>query len=154
MVEAMQESAQVAQYEFEITIDAPRARVWRGLTDQLSAWWLPDFHVLGQDSTVSFDARAGGQLLETAGGRQLLWFTVVESDPDKKLVVSGQLTPEWGGPCTTIVSLVLTDNGQGTTLRVSDALYGRVSEQTMTSLEKGWKALFGEGLKKHVEGGN
>lgn len=44
-----------AQYEFSIVIEASRARVWRGLTDQLGTWWLPDFHMLGTDSLVTLE---------------------------------------------------------------------------------------------------
>ena len=39
--------ARVVQYEFEVELNAPPTRVWKALTDQLSSWWLPDFHMLG-----------------------------------------------------------------------------------------------------------
>ncbi len=32
------DEAGVVQYEFEVDIEAPPARVWRALADQLSSW--------------------------------------------------------------------------------------------------------------------
>lgn len=62
MIGAKVTQARVVQYEFEIDIDAPRERVWRALTDQLSSWWLKDFHVLGEDSIVTLEPTPGGRL--------------------------------------------------------------------------------------------
>ena len=39
-----------AQYEFEIPIGRPPADVWRALTAEIQAWWLPDFHMVGEGS--------------------------------------------------------------------------------------------------------
>ncbi len=46
-VEPKWSESRCAQYEFSLEIEASRERVWRGLTDQIGAWWLPDFHMLG-----------------------------------------------------------------------------------------------------------
>ena len=70
-----------AQYELSISIDAPRQRVWRALTDQLGSWWLPDFHMLGEDSIVSLELQAGGRLYEQNGDQELLWYTVLAVAP-------------------------------------------------------------------------
>ena len=52
------------QYDFSISINASRQRVWKGLTEQVGDWWLPDFHMLGPDSLVRLEPRAGGRLYE------------------------------------------------------------------------------------------
>ncbi len=48
---------------------ADQARVWRGLVDQLSTWWLPDFHMLGTDSIVVLEPHGRWQTLRAAGGK-------------------------------------------------------------------------------------
>ncbi len=145
--------ARVIQYDLEIPIDAPRERVWDALTKETNGWWLPDFHMLGEDSTVRFDARAGGSLVEErADGGSLLWFTVQMSREAESLHLVGHIAPEWGGPSTSMLHIALSDRAGGTLLRVADALFGRVSDENAESLKSGWTQLFGAGLKAHAEG--
>jgi len=140
------------KYEFSIDIDAPREAVWTALTQETNAWWLPDFHMVGADSVVTLDARAGGQLVETneAGG-SLLWYEVQMCTPGESLHLVGHIGADWGGPATTMLTIKLEQRGDTTTLRVADALLGCVSASMPDSLEEGWKQLFGAGLKAHVE---
>ncbi len=145
---------QVLKYELQIPINAPKAVVWRALTEETNAWWLPDFHMVGEDSVVCLQARAGGHLIEsTADGGSLLWYTVHMCVPEQSLHLVGFMAPEWGGPATTMLELSLEETYTGTRLVVRDALFGHVTESTAKSLEEGWGKLFGEGLKAHAEGG-
>ena len=145
---------QSLKYELQIPIDAPRADVWKALTEETNAWWLPDFHMVDADSVVSLQARAGGQLIESkADGGSLLWYTVQMCVPGKSLHLVGFMAPEWGGPATTMLELSLDESDTGTLLVVRDALFGQVTESTANSLEEGWEKLFGQGLRRHVEGG-
>ncbi len=143
--------ARVVEYEFEIEIDAGPERVWRALTDQLSAWWLPDFHMLGADSIVSLEPVPGGRLYEQCGDQGLLWYTVLAVSPPNSLSLAGYCTPEWGGPCSTLLTVKLESKGEGTRVVVSDALYGRVSDDQVSSLYSGWRRLFNDGLKQFAE---
>ena len=145
--------ARVVQYEFEVDIDAAPSRVWRALTDQLSSWWLPDFHVLGSDSIVTLEPVPGGRLFEQDGSNGLLWYTVLSVSTDESLSLAGYCTPEWGGPCTTILTLKLLETEKGTRLTVSDALYGRVDDKQVESLRSGWQTMFNDGFRKFVEAG-
>lgn len=145
------QEARVLQYEFEIDISAPPSRVWRALTDQLSSWWLPDFHVLGKDSIVTLEPVPGGRLFEQDGSKGLLWYTVLAVTKNELLSMAGYCTPDWGGPCSTILTVKLTENKKGTRVLVSDALYGRVDDKQAESLESGWRQLFGDGLRRFVE---
>lgn len=140
-----------ASYEFDVQIEAGAARVWRGLTDQLNSWWLPDFHMLGEDSIVTLDLQAGGRLVEEAGDQSLLWYTVLAVEPEKSLSLSGFCTAEWGGPLTTLLTARLTPEDNRTRVTVSDALFGHVSDGQIESLESGWRQLFDGGLKPFVE---
>lgn len=145
------DEAGVVQYEFEIDIEAPPARVWRALADQLSSWWLPDFHMLGADSIVTLEPVPGGRLFEQLDQKGLLWYTVLSISPPESLNLAGYCTPEWGGPCTTLLTIKLAETATGTRLTVSDALYGRVSDEQVSSLKSGWQKLFTDGLKRFAE---
>lgn len=145
--------ARCARYEMSIVIDATLERVWRGLTDQLHAWWLPDFHMLGEKSKITFEPFAGGRLFEEAGGRSLLWYTVLSYDPLKSMDWAGFCTAQYGGPATTLLSMSLHwVSSHRTRLQVSDSLFGSVNEGMLRSLQSGWELLFTQGLKKFVEG--
>ena len=139
-------------YTLEISMSAPREAVWTALTDEVNAWWLPDFHMVGPDSIVRFEGRAGGALIETrTDGGSLLWYTVQMAMPNESLHLVGHLGPEWGGPATSLLSLTLETQGDETVLRVKDALYGCPSEASANSQADGWRQLFTDGLKAYVE---
>jgi uncharacterized protein YndB with AHSA1/START domain len=140
-------------YELEVEIAASPSTVWRSLTEETDAWWLPDFRMVGPGSKVHFDARAGGQLVERSeDGGSLLWYTVLMSVPEESLDLVGHVTAAYGGPATTMLRLGLEATETGTLLRISDALVGHVEESSVNSLESGWLQLFREGLKAHAEG--
>ncbi len=145
--------ARVVQYEFEIDIEAAPSRVWRAITDQLSTWWLPDFHVLGKDSIVTLEPVPGGRLFEQDGEKGLLWYTVIALSTNESMSLAGHCTQDWGGPCNTLLTLKLNETEKGTRLVVSDALFGRVEDQQVESLRSGWMQMFDDGLRKFVEVG-
>ena len=140
-------------YELEIAIDAPRERVWRSLTDGIDAWWLPDFHMTGEGSVVTFDARAGGGIVERhPSGSELLWYTVQWIRPRHFTVyLVGHSAADWGGPATSSMKLEVTESGGGSVLRVTDSIFGHIDDENIGSLQHGWTQLFTEGLKKHAE---
>ena len=150
---ALQDPLSVKTYELEIPIDAPRADVWRSLTAETNGWWLPDFHVMGSDTEVTFDPSPGGRLVEVGpNGGGLLWYTVQMCVPEETLYLVGHIAPPWGGPATTILHLALKDTDAGTLLVVRDHLYGVTSDEQAANQSAGWKQLFGEGLKDYIEG--
>jgi uncharacterized protein YndB with AHSA1/START domain len=126
---------------------------WRALTDDVNTWWLADFHMLSPDSVVSFEARAGGALLEQGtDGRSLLWYTVQMAVPNESLHLVGHIGPDWGGPATSMLSLTLETRGVETVLSVRDALFGHTTDELVDSLCNGWRQLFTDDLKAHLEG--
>ncbi len=140
-----------AQYALQVSIRGTRKRVWRALTDQLGAWWLPDFHIFGPDSLVTLEPRAGGRLFETHGERELLWYTVVAIEPEQSLSLVGYSTPEFGGPYMTMLTARLHSSGDDTEVRITDSLIGRLTDESLRSLCQGWTQLFTDGLKRFVE---
>lgn len=141
-----------AIYELEIPIDRARDRVWQALTGETNAWWLPDFHMVGEGSVIRFEAEAGGRLIERhENGKSLLWYTVLMCDPGVSVHLVGHTSPEWGGPNTSMIKFLLEDRDGGTMLRVTDAVFGHVTDKTAKSLEDGWRWLMTDGLKSYVE---
>jgi uncharacterized protein YndB with AHSA1/START domain len=141
-------------YELEVHIDAPPNRVWQAITAETNAWWLPDFHMVGEGSTVTLDTRAGGGLIEhLEGGGSLLWYTVQWCRPQEfTLYLIGQTARDWGGPATSHLKLQIEPRGtDACTLKVSDALHGHVTEGSARSLEEGWTTLYSDGLKRYCE---
>ena len=139
-------------YELEVSIEAPVETVWQSLTEETDHWWLPDFRMVGANSTVHFDAQAGGHLLERMeGGGSLMWYTVLMSVPKESLDLVGYVTANFGGPATTMLRLGLEETPTGTLLRITDAIVGHVKEGSVQSLESGWMQLFRDGLKVYAE---
>lgn len=146
-------TATIHQFEIEIEIDADPERVWQALTDEVDLWWLPDFRAAGEGSVVSFDVRPGGSLIETLpDGSGLVWYTVQMTQPGEALYLVGHTAPDWGGPKLSMLKLSLEAHGKGTRLTVSEALMGRLGDDS-SGTEEGWRQLFGDGLKKHAERG-
>ncbi len=144
------------QYELEIAIDAPCERVWQAMIHETNFWWLPDFHMVGEGSVVSFDPAPGGRgLVESLDGNGgLLWYSVHYYAPEEfKIYLVGHIAPDWGGPSTSHLKLALEEASGGCVLKVSDAQHGNVSEGTVKSLSDGWMQLFTGGLKEFVENG-
>jgi uncharacterized protein YndB with AHSA1/START domain len=148
--------AGIASYELEVEIAASPERVWEALIEETNGWWLQDFHMVGSGSSVAFDARAGGGLIETLpdGGGSLLWCTVHWIRPEERTIyLVGHIAPDWGGPTTNHLKLAVEPRGKGSVLKVSDTHHGNVDDKNLASLESGWTTLFTDGLKRYVEEG-
>jgi uncharacterized protein YndB with AHSA1/START domain len=156
MRETRTAEAKCISYELKIEIKASCERVWQALIEEINAWWLPDFHMVGEGSVVSLDARAGGGLVEyREGSGSLLWYTVQWCRPEQyEIYLVGHLTSDWGGPATSSLKLELQESRPGRcVLRVADAHFGHVDTANIKSLQEGWTRLFTDGLKKFVEEG-
>jgi len=156
MTGAKTSDASCVSYELEIGIDASRERGWKAIFDEVNSWWLPDFHLVGQDSVVTFDPTPGGQGLveKIEGGGGLLWYQVHFYQPDEfKVYLVGFVAPDWGGPSTSHLKLALEASETGCVLKVADAQHGSVSADSVQSLHDGWIQLFTDGLKAFVENG-
>jgi hypothetical protein len=144
--------AKIIKYQFEVAIQRSAADIWSLMIDEIDAWWMDDFRVLGEGSKVNLCAEAGGQLVESrADGASLEWYRVQMTSPGKSLYLVGYLAPDWGGPTTSMLKLTVEDRDNGGVLIVSDALLGNVTEASAISAESGWKMLFADGLKCFAE---
>ncbi len=144
------------QYELEIAIAASTDRVWKAIFDETNVWWLPDFHMVGKGSVVTFDPTPGGSGLveKRDGGGGLLWYHVQCCLPQEyKVYLVGYVAPDWGGPFVSHLKLALEEAATGCILKVTDALHGKIGLEGVQSLQDGWSGLFAEGLKEFVENG-
>jgi uncharacterized protein YndB with AHSA1/START domain len=155
MVGAKKKEAGVALYELEVEIEASPERVWQALIHETNAWWLPDFHMVGPGSTVAFDPRAGGGLIETLpDGGSLLWCTVHWIRPTERMIyLVGHFSPDFGGPTTSNLKLAVEPLGAGSVLKVTDAHHGNIDDGNLDSLQSGWTTLFTDGMKRFIEDG-
>jgi DNA-binding transcriptional ArsR family regulator len=137
-------------------IAASVQQVWAALFERPEAWW-PTAHRAGPEgSRMVFDARVGGSLREErADGGGLIWYTILALDPLRAVDLSGQLATRYGGPATSLLHLEITPGASdGTTvLKLTDSVFGRVGPDMRASLTSGWQAIVGEGLVRHIEGG-
>lgn len=144
----------IIRVELEIPIQATAARVWKTLTQDASRWWHKDFYTSPTAKGFVIEPRVGGRMYEDWGdGGGCLWATIIVFEPGRVLECAGDLSPTFGGPARSLVRFELVERGQSTCLlKISDAVFGRVDEGTASSLDSGWRLLFGE-LKKMAERG-
>ena len=142
----------VVTVELEVAINAKPERVWQALVGQTSAWWSKDFHTNPAAKGFVIEPRLGGYAYEDWGhDAGQIWYTVIGVDAPRMLTMQGLITPEFGGPTHTVLKLTLEPNGGSTILRLTDTRFGRVGDGGSTATSDGWRALFEDGLKAHVE---
>ncbi len=83
-----------------------------------------------------------------------LWYQVQYCLPQEfKIYLVGYLAPDFGGPATSHLKLVIETTDNGCVLKVTDAQHGSVDAKAADSLRDGWQQLFTDGLKEFVENG-
>jgi DNA-binding transcriptional ArsR family regulator len=142
----------VARIELEIAIRGTSERVWKALIEETSLWWNRDFYTSPSARGFVIEPHLGGRAYEDWGnGAGQVWYTVVGLEPGVSLRLLGHLSPAFGGPATTQLELRLKGSEEGTTLQLSDTIYGRVDEKKTAETRDGWSTLFDEGLRAWVE---
>ena len=117
----------------DVTIDAPRERVWDAVTG-MGAWWP---HRFKDGSTVGFEPVVGGRFYEDWGdGGGALYGTVVKISAPAHLTVSGPMG--MGGPVVGVWSLDLDEDGGRTVLRYAHRAFGDIDEETRAGYTAGW----------------
>jgi uncharacterized protein YndB with AHSA1/START domain len=150
--ESVVKTAGAIQAVMELTINAPRQRVWEAFLNEPHEWWHKDFFTAKGPATFRIDSKIGGYMYEDAGdGAGMIWFTILGIWPGEMLFTIGHTAPPYGGPATGLVTFAFEEVDENTTkFKVTDDSFGHVSEDMVASAEGGWKMLFTE-LKTHVE---
>ena len=122
----------------ETRIRAPRERVWRGLTDEVDAWW--EHRADDGPSTVTLDPRVGGHFrLAYGDGSGWLWGVVQRVEPGRMLELTGPLGMP--GAVVNVYRYELADEGDGTVLTVTHDMLGTIDGERVASYTTGWRRL-------------
>ena len=138
--------------EVDVSVARPPEAVWGALTEEIGSWWLEGFYAGKNPKGFHLEPTLGGRMYEDWGdGNGLVWYTVLGIGPPEMLLLSGQISADFGGPASSTVRIVLEPDGDGTRVRLTDDLLGRVTEESARQIEGGWRALLTDGLKAHAE---
>lgn len=139
-------------HQLSFKLARPQAAVWRAFTEDIAVWWPEDFYATPAPRRLVFEPRVGGRLYEDRGeGNGLLWYQVIALEAPQTLLLSGAVAPPFGGPFTSLLRLTFTAVGKSSTrFELTDSVFGLLGDPT--NVAAGWKALFEEAFKRHVEG--
>ena len=117
----------------DVTIDAPRERVWEGLT-RMGSWWP---HRFREGSAVVWEPVLGGRFFEDwGGGSGALYGTVVRIEEASHVTVAGPMGMR--GPVVGVWSFDLEEDGGRTVLRYAHRAFGDIDEETVAGYTSGW----------------
>ena len=144
-----------AHVSVEIEINASVEKTWRHMIEDIGQWWRQDFLVCEASKGMRLEPRLGGLVFEETGngGCGFAWGHIISFQPHFHLGYIAQIVPPWGGPAQSVVQITLKESGGGgTQLTLTDSIIGHLSDDLVSSLDGGWRQLYGEGgLKSFVE---
>ncbi len=148
----MMKPAQSYQVAFEVSIRAPRDRVWTALTEETNNWWPKDFFSAENPAGFVIEGQLGGRVYEAwNGGGGVLWGTVVVWSPGYRMTWACEMYPDWTGPGRSFVTFDLEERGVETIVKVQDSGLCINANQAANSLGSGWQRLIGTHFKSYVE---
>ncbi len=134
--------------EQQITINAPREKVFEALTEDIVKWWA-----YKESAEMYLEAWPGGRFYEgSSDGDGFLWGTVLEVRRPSVLRVSellGSLPSVRAGAH----KYELEDDNGSTILKFSCQMLGEIDDDARACLESGWGELLSVHLKNWVEKG-
>ena len=136
------------QIEQEVTIEASIDRVFKGLTEDINAWW--EFRLGGKDSKqLILEPKMNGLFYEDFGnGQGVVWGTVIYYKEPEEIKLIGLLGMR--GAVNSHYSYKLETKGSATVLRLSHDAVGLLEPQWEEEHRKGWAYLLGK-LKEYIE---
>jgi DNA-binding transcriptional ArsR family regulator/uncharacterized protein YndB with AHSA1/START domain len=147
-------TAKLSAYDvrLEVSIAAPRKRVWTSLTKEISRWWPKHFYTHPEPKRFVVEPHVGGRVFEDwgndAGG---LWGIIIQWRPGELMQWACDHFPQCGNAGRCIITVELRDAADGTVVHVHDSGYGRMSDSYAGESESGWRELVGTHLKAYVE---
>ena len=118
----MMKPAQSYQVAFEVSIRAPRDRIWTALTEETNNWWPKDFFSAENPAGFVIEGQLGGRVYEAwNGGGGVLWGTVVVWSPGYRMTWACEMYPDWTGPGRSFVTFDLEERGLETIVKVQDS---------------------------------
>jgi DNA-binding transcriptional ArsR family regulator/uncharacterized protein YndB with AHSA1/START domain len=136
--------------EQELFINAPRAEVFKALTDNVEDWWEFRIAPKGVPSHFTFEPVPGGQFIEKWGENEgAIWGNVYYVNAPAEIRLFGHLGMQ--GAVNSAYTYRLLENDGGTVLQLSHTASGVIQEQWELEHTKGWEYLLGTLLKNYVE---
>lgn len=136
----------------DLAINTPKAHVWQALTEKTGQWWKKGFFTNPKTREFVLENRLGGLMYEATDEKEgVVWASVIGIDSPNSLQLKGQLSPKYGGPAISFINIELQDTDSGTLLKMTDTIFGSISENLQKDLTQGWQAIFEEGLKPYAE---
>jgi len=127
--------------EFDVEVPPQRAfEVWTG---RCAMWWPSSHTVSGDPSTITFEPRAGGRIVEHApGGEEHDWGMVLDWEPPRRLRFTWHLF--FDPADATEVDLTFTAAERGTRVRLEQRGFERLGEGGATRrarTEVAWSSI-------------
>ena len=143
-----------ANVQLEVKIDAPAQRVWDAMVKETTHWWRKDF-LTKESKGFYIEPRIGGKMYEDRGdGNGLIWAEVIGVDAPNSIQMLGILSAEYGGPAHTIMKFAVEAAGENASIvKITDTIWGNLSESAGSTMHEGWTILFQQSLKEYVESG-
>ena len=111
--------------KFDISINAPAAKVYDALVGQVGSWWDPQHTYSGDAKNLSLDARPGGCFCEKLpNGGGIEHARVIYVAPREVLRLSGALGPLQGSGVAGTLTWKLTSGTDNTRLQLSYSVGG------------------------------
>jgi len=151
---AAADSAALAPIEVAVVVPCPPDRAFAYFTQDIAQWWPLATHSLGRDraSSVRFEAREGGRLIETQlDGSEHVWGTVEAWLPGRRLAFTWHLDRS---PTTAQrVDVRFVAQGRHTRVTLSHSGWERRDdgENARANYVGGWAFVFGERFLRYCE---
>lgn len=137
---------------FETKINTKKLRVWNALTEEIDKWWQKDFNQNPKSTNFILESKLGGLMYEKGENEGLVWATVIALDAPNSIQLKGHLRPEHGGPAISFSKIELVAKSKNSTqLKLSDTVFGSISQALQSELLNAWKSIFEQGLKPYLE---
>ena len=142
--------SEILTVEMDISIRAPKARVWKALIEDTTFWRPRNFYTSPKASGFHIEPKLGGRMYEDWGdGNGLVWYRVFGLDAPDCLYLEGCLAHPYG-PAHNLLVLRLEEKDGVTILRLNDTTIGKVDQKC--DKEAGWKELFEGAFRPFVLG--
>jgi uncharacterized protein YndB with AHSA1/START domain len=111
--------------KFDVSVNAPAAKVYDALVGQVGSWWDPQHTYSGDAKNLSLDARPGGCFCEKLpNGGGIEHARVIYVAPREVLRLSGALGPLQGSGVAGTLTWKLTSGTDNTRLQLSYSVGG------------------------------
>ena len=134
----------------EISLPAPKVRVFEALTKDINAWWGDKARQAGVGSTIRLTPEIGADMIETRDGQHaVIWARVEEVRAPDLLFLAGRFAVN--GALAGRIQFELADEGEGTKLTLTHQAIGHIPEEMQAHFSNGWNELIDANLRHYLD---